>query len=155
VLTLRPAGAEDAAQLYAWRMDAETAEQSVAPPPPSFAAHREWLDAQLHDPRVALLVGHDLERRVDVGVVRLERRDDETELSITVAPDQRGRGYSHHLIARGVEAAGPVRVVARVKPRNERSLRAFRSSGFASGQEHDGLVWLVHDAASTVRGARA
>jgi RimJ/RimL family protein N-acetyltransferase len=155
VVTLRPAGAEDAAQLYAWRVDVETAHQSVGPPPPTFAAHREWLDTQLRDPGVALFVAHDAERRVDIGVVRLERRDDETELSITVAPEQRGRGYSHDLIARGVDAAGAVRVVARVKPRNERSLRAFRSSGFAGGTERDGLVCLVYEAASTIRGARA
>jgi RimJ/RimL family protein N-acetyltransferase len=155
VVTLRPAGADDAARLYAWRVDAETAQQSVSPPPSSLASHREWFDAQLRDPDVTMFIGHDTERRVDIGVVRLERRAAETELSITVAPEERGRGYSHDLIARGVDAAGPVRVVARVKPRNERSLRAFRSSGFAGDEERDGLVWLVRDCATTVRGARA
>ena len=154
MVTLRAARMDDAARLYAWRTDAETVKQSIAPPPESLDAHRTWLAGALRDPAVSLYVAYDDDRRVDVGSVRIHRRsEDEVEMSITVDPGQRGRGYSHELIARGLEAAGSARVVARVKASNERSLRAFRALGFRD-EETGELVRLAHGP-STVRGAQA
>jgi RimJ/RimL family protein N-acetyltransferase len=148
VVTLRPAVLHDAALLYAWRVDGDTARQSVAPPPASLEDHSEWLAVQLRDPRVALYVAHDDERGCDVGTLRIDRRQSgEMELSITVAPEQRGRGYSHDLIACGIRAAGDIRIVARVKPDNVRSLRAFRALGFTVVDDDGALVRLVHEPA--------
>jgi RimJ/RimL family protein N-acetyltransferase len=139
---------DDAPRLYAWRTDAETVKQSIAPPPASLEAHRTWLAGALHDPDVSLYVAYDEERQVDVGSVRIHRRsEDEVEMSITVDPDQRGRGYSHDLIARGLEASGGARVVARVKAGNARSLRAFRALGFRDDGSGE-LVRLVHERSS-------
>ena len=145
MVRLRQARADDAAQLYRWRVDVETERQSIAPPPESFDGHRRWLDRVLDDSDVALYIAYDDERAVDVGTVRIDRRGDrEAEISITVDPGQRGRGYSRELIARGIEAAGDVRVVARVKPENIRSLRAFRALGFDGPEDgHGELVRLV------------
>jgi RimJ/RimL family protein N-acetyltransferase len=155
VVRLRAATLADAAQLYRWRVDAETVRQSIAPPPASVDEHRGWLERQLRDPRVALYVAHDEERRADVGAVRIDRRsDDEAEISITVDPAHRGRGYSHELIACGVHAAGVPRIVARVKPDNLRSLRAFRALGFAGDDAGGGdLIQLVHEPTHVNRGA--
>ena len=125
----------------------ETVRQSTAPPPGSLDEQRLWLERVLLDADVALYVAYDDERGVDVGTVRLDRRGDgEAEMSITVDPDERGRGYSRDLIARGIEAAGNVRVVARIKPGNTRSLRAFRALGF-DGREDvtGGLLRLVRE----------
>ena len=145
---------DDAARLYGWRVDSETVKQSIAPPPASFDAHRTWLAGALHDPAISLFVAYDEDRGVDVGVVRIDRRaEDEVEVSLTIDPDQRGRGYSHDLIARGLEAAVGVRVVARVKAANVRSLRAFRALGFRDDGVGE-LVRLVHDPAPVERGAQ-
>lgn len=155
MVRLRRARADDAARLYTWRVDAETARQSTAPPPDSLDEQRRWLDRVLRDADVALYVAYDDERGVDIGTVRLDRRSDrEAEMSITVDPDERGRGYSHDLIARGIEAAGNVRIVARVKAGNVRSLRAFRALGF-DGREDGELVQLVHEPAGVNHGADA
>jgi len=147
-VTLRPAVLQDAALLYAWRVDADTVRHSIAPPPASFDEHSAWLTDQLQDPDVALYVAYD-ERGIDVGTLRIDRRGrGESELSITVAPAQRGRGYSHDLIASGIRASGDSRIVARVKPDNVRSLRAFRALGFSIVDDDGGdLVRLVHQAA--------
>lgn len=157
MVTLHAVSLDDAERLYAWRVDPETARQSVAPPPVSLDDHRRWLDGVLRDRDVSLFVAHDVERGVDVGSVRLDRRPGgDIELSITVAPDHRGRGYSHHLIARALDAAGRVRVVARVKPTNVRSVRAFRALGFdGDSGAADGVVWLVHDPTTFERGVQA
>src|SRR5262245_46881674 len=149
MVKLRRARPDDAARLYEWRVDAETMRQSSAPPPESLDDQRKWLDRVLRDSDVALYVAYDDQRGVDVGTVRLDRRSEgEAEMSITVDPGERGRGYSHDLIARGIEAAGNIRIVARVKPENVRSLRAFRALGFDGREDADGeLVRLVHEPA--------
>jgi RimJ/RimL family protein N-acetyltransferase len=155
VVTFHEASMDDAARLYQWRVDSDTADSSIAPPPASFDEHCEWLATVLRDPLVALYVGYDGSRGVPVGTVRLDRRGGgEAEISITVAPDERGRGYSHDLIAYGIEAAGNVRVVARVKASNARSLRAFRALGF-SAQTDGELLRLVREPAPARRGADA
>jgi RimJ/RimL family protein N-acetyltransferase len=153
MVRLRDAAAGDAEQLYAWRVDEETVRQSVAPPPASLDEHRRWLDEVLRDSEVALFVAHDEERGVDVGAVRIERRTGgEVEMSITVAPEQRGRGYARDLISCGLAAAGRVRIVARVKSGNLRSLRAFRALGFDGDRANgDGLVRLVHEPTASDR----
>src|SRR5437016_2741158 len=144
MVRLRRACTDDAPRLYWWRVDLETVRQSTAPPPDSLDEQRAWLDRVLQHSDVALYVGYDDDRGVDVGTVRLDRRaDGEAEMSITVAPEQRGNGYSHELIARGLEAAGNIRVVARIKPGNIRSLRAFRALGFdGCADDQDELVQL-------------
>jgi RimJ/RimL family protein N-acetyltransferase len=156
MVSLRQAEIVDAAPLYRWRIDADTVRHSLAPPPASLDEHRGWLEALLREPAVALYVAHDDERGVDVGTVRLDRRGGgEAEMSITVAPDERGRGYARQLIARGLEAAAGCRVIARVKADNLRSLRAFAALGFATAGSDDGLVRLVHAPAAAGPGANA
>jgi UDP-2,4-diacetamido-2,4,6-trideoxy-beta-L-altropyranose hydrolase len=156
-VALRRATMADAAALYRWRIDSETVRNSIAPPPASIDDHRAWLETALRNPHLALYVATDGARHVDIGSVRIDRRNDgEAEISITVDPDERGRGYSHDLIASGLEAAGDVRVVARVKRANDRSLRAFRALGFRVGDTAaDDLLWLVHEPVRAARGVHA
>lgn len=154
-VSLRTADLRDAAQLYRWRVDGDTVRNSIAPPPASLDEHGRWLERVLHDPAVGLYIARDDERCLDVGSVRIDRRGDaEVEMSITVDPEQRGRRYSHELIACGLQVAGDVRIVAQVKASNLRSLRAFRSLGF-SGPDHGELVRLVHEPTRVSRGAGA
>jgi RimJ/RimL family protein N-acetyltransferase len=89
--------------------------------------------------------------------VRIDRRTaGEAEISITVAPEQRGRGYARDLISGGIAAAGELRIVARIKPENARSLRAFRALGFVGDTANgDGLIRLVHEPAALDRSAGA
>jgi RimJ/RimL family protein N-acetyltransferase len=157
MVRLREACAADAERLYAWRIDAETVKQSIAPPPACLEDHRRWLDEVLRDSRVTLFVAYDEQRAVDVGAVRIDRRSGgDAELSITVAPEQRGRGYARGLISCGIAAAGSLRIVARVKPENLRSLRAFRALGFVGDTANGaGLIRLVHEPAALDRSAGA
>jgi RimJ/RimL family protein N-acetyltransferase len=157
MVKLRQARADDAACLYRWRIDAETVRQSTSPPPGSLDEHRTWLGRVLSDSAVALYIAYDDQRGIDVGSVRIERRSDhEAEISITVDPEQRGRGYSRDLVARGIDAAGNIRIIARVKAGNIRSLRAFRALGFDGPDDGGGeLLRLVHEAPGVNRGANA
>lgn len=140
-LALRPATAADSARLFTWRNDPHTRAMSRCTDPVSLPEHRAWLDEVRHDSRSRLLIA-ELDAQ-PVGVARLVPVGGSHQVSITVAPEARGRKLAAPLLRAVEEAAralGVVRLVAEIKPGNEASVRAFRAAGyerFALGR--DGL----------------
>mgnify|MGYP001609339237 CR=1 FL=1 len=146
-LTARPATLADAMWLFALRNDPETIRWSISEVPVTPEEHAEWFARAITDPARALMVVEsrviqagrdfcrDLETRmVPVATYRLDRvSTDQVEASLTVARDQRGRGFAAQVIdlaARHAMREGADSVVALVKRGNTRSLRAFLHAGF-------------------------
>lgn len=82
------------------------------------------------------------------GFIRLDRNDEEAEVSIYVDGKYRGRGLALTAINDAVGEAfnrWPIKkVVANVREENERSLRAFRRCGFfEDGLSPKGLIRMV------------
>lgn len=131
-LTLRPVTADDAEQLLRWRNDATTREMSVHQNEVTPADHRAWLANSLANEARALLIAEHEGRAV--GVVRLDReKHGEWEISLTVAPEARGQGHAVSMLRAGELRArelGVLRLVARIRPENERSIRAFKTAGY-------------------------
>jgi GNAT superfamily N-acetyltransferase len=125
--SLRPAVWSDAIQLLAWANDQQTRAASFQSEPITLAAHQTWLRALLRDPERRLLLDAG-------GTVRLARSGDEAVVSVTVAPDQRGRGEGRRLLealADWTRAAGFCRrLVAWVRHDNPASLRLFSAAGY-------------------------
>ena len=98
------------------------------------AGHRRWLERRLATPNDdRIWIGESA--GTPIGVVRFERRGhDAVEVSITVAPEARGRGLGRPLLEAGVAAAreafGPVTILADILPGNEASRRLFAGAGF-------------------------
>ena len=137
-LTLRPVREADAALLLAWRNDPETransrrqhpltwAELTVAPP----GAHREIFVAE--------------EDGIPIGQATHDYRQDDCELSWTVAPEHRGRGVGTAIVAAAVAAARARLLIAVIKPDNAASARIAERIGFTPVAERDGLsVWRL------------
>jgi RimJ/RimL family protein N-acetyltransferase len=110
----------------------------VSPTPPEVAPaeHAAWLERVLADPDRTLLV---VEREGEpVGTVRFDREGGEggeATISVTVAPEQRGRGVGVQVIRESTElelAARPqlACAVALVKAENAASQRAFERAGY-------------------------
>ncbi|MEX5718187.1 GNAT family N-acetyltransferase [Geodermatophilus maliterrae] len=146
----------DSDLLLAWRNDAQTRAQSITTDPVSPSAHAAWFSGVLADPgRHLLLVGSGAQR---VGTVRFDRLGAGAwEVSLTLAPESRGRGLSgtvlscgeEHLLAHG---GGGDRLVARVREGNAASLALFGRAGYrpadartsaALGGDHPGLRVVV------------
>lgn len=145
-VTLRPALSSDAITLWRWRNDAQTRAASFSGDPVELAEHERWLQETLGRADRHLYVAHAEGR--DVATARLDVQGTEAVVSLTVAPEWRGRGIGTHvlraLVAEAFGAPGLRRLVAHVKADNAPSRSAFVSAGFtlvASGD--DGALTLV------------
>jgi RimJ/RimL family protein N-acetyltransferase len=148
-LALRHATAADEARLLDWRNDPETRSQAFSSSVVEPEEHRRWLRTRLDDRDTVLTIA-ELDGRA-VGTVRLDRRGPTVaELSITVAPEHRGRGLGEEAIALGVGQArdvfGASTVIARIKRTNTASLRAFSAAGFSAQRERGGVIEMWRSA---------
>ncbi len=137
-VTLRPATALDRDRLRAWRNDPATVAASLSNDAVGGVDHAAWLARKLADPACRLWIAeHD---GLPAGQVRAERSAcaDTAELHIAVAPSWRGRGLAAQMLrlaaARARDELGATALLARVKPGNAASLRAFERAGF---EPHD------------------
>lgn len=124
-LTLRRAKQDDAMLLLRWQRDPETRQYARSPIVPSEAEHLAWFARKLRDPDCVFLFAES--GRECVGMVRLDRRGEEWEISIVVAPELRGRGVGKAMLT-ALEPPG--RLVAEVLPGNEASHLLFQSCGW-------------------------
>lgn len=139
-LIARPATLGDADALLAWRNDPETRRWSAQRDEVGWAEHRAWLVATLAGSVTKLMVATelcrlgDVDRVVNVGTYRLDGVGSIlVEVSLTVAPEYRGMGYSVPIVRLASQHAvdlGARDVIARVRSGNERSQRAFLRAGF-------------------------
>lgn len=138
---LRAVTMEDADVLLAWRNDEQTRRWSRQHELVSRDEHLQWLQRRLADPRSLQWVAEGIvipERvAVPVGIVRyeLDLRREQGEVSITVAPQSRGKGVAGRLLAQSeplLRTAVPdlALLVAHVHSAHEASLRLFEGAGY-------------------------
>jgi len=100
---LRRATAVDADLLFAWRNDPLTRARSLQPNPVEWETHLRWLADCLdnHDRQlfIAELTTDREPELMLLGTVRSDRSEQGFELSWTVAPEQRGKGWGKRLVA--------------------------------------------------------
>jgi RimJ/RimL family protein N-acetyltransferase len=132
-LRAREATEADAGLLLGWRNDPRTRQSSRSTAVVALDEHLAWLRGVLADPgRLLLVVEHEDE---PAATVRFDRRDgDGWEVSITLAPEQRGRGLSGAVLAEGERVARErlgIRVVfAAVHQDNTASAKLFERAGY-------------------------
>lgn len=138
-LRLRPACADDSRLLWVWANDPLDRAASFSTEPIAWEIHEAWLARKLGDPSVRLFMvldgGH-----TPIGQIRFELTGPETaEVSIGLAPTNRGKGYGARAIDLGVReimnSAKVEYVVAFIKPENQESRRVFEKAGFVRAGE--------------------
>jgi RimJ/RimL family protein N-acetyltransferase len=145
-MELRRATIDDADALLAWRNDDETRRASFSQGVVSRGEHLAWLAARLapmHDESVWMIT----DSNGDVGSARIcVTGDDFAQISITIAPTCRDKGYGRQailLLAQKVRHMHRT-PVAFVRQENARSLAVFRAAGFHLKRSDDGRMELWH-----------
>lgn len=137
-LELRPARAEDAELLFAWRNDPETRAASRRTEPVAADEHDGWLVAVLGDDSRHLLVAEF--GGTPVGQVRFDPVDEARwEISVALAPERRGEGLGAPLIETGSRWLWKNTTAAvseaEVREKNRASLSAFERAGYRRAEE--------------------
>lgn len=132
MISLRPAEARDWARLYVWRNDPATRAASRHSEPIPLERHIGWFRAALSNAEVAIYIAE--ADGSAVGMLRIDRRGADAELSIVVDPVSRRKRAAALMLdtavqlARTAGATGAVRAMVHID--NAASLRAFASAGF-------------------------
>jgi UDP-2,4-diacetamido-2,4,6-trideoxy-beta-L-altropyranose hydrolase len=132
-LTLRPAMSSDMKILFEWVNDPIVRASAFSQDPIEWEGHETWFDTKLSDDSCYIWIVEDLSG-TPVGQIRFDCKEDEAEVDLHLAPDQRGKGYGSKLIALGVQKlfdeTSIVSISASVKIENSASAKAFEKSGF-------------------------
>lgn len=135
-LRVRPVTMEDSGRLLEWRNDERTREVSRDPELVAQHDHVRWLERSLTRTDRVLLIA-EVEAGRPVGTIRWDRIEPgRWEVSITVAPEARGRRLAAPVLGAGERYLGEVAVdtltgwVATVHQDNAASMRLFASSGY-------------------------
>jgi RimJ/RimL family protein N-acetyltransferase len=131
----------DSALLLAWRNDSQTRAWSRTTDPVSPADHETWLTRVLADPDRRLLVA-ELDGK-PVGTVRFDRDGGAWEVSITVAPEARGRRLAVPILLAAERALAPATVRANVHRDNAASLALFERAGYRPESGGGPWRWFV------------
>lgn len=130
--TARPATVEDARLLLDWRNDPTTRSVSRSTEEITWETHVAWLTSVLADPERSLHVVEDDGRAI--GTVRGDHLGGiDWEVSITVAPELRGRGRGGSVLSAGERAllsSRPTRLIATIHDENTSSRRLFENAGY-------------------------
>ncbi len=142
--TVRPATDADSELLLAWRNDPRTRAWSRTTDVVAAADHRDWLARVLVDPDRRLFVAEYGGR--PVGTVRFDRESGRTwEVSITVAPEARGRGLAVPVLL-AAERAADADAVATIRANVHRDNAASRALFRRAGYRPDGPDWFTKPA---------
>jgi spore coat polysaccharide biosynthesis predicted glycosyltransferase SpsG/RimJ/RimL family protein N-acetyltransferase len=138
--TVRPATSADAELLLAWRNDSQTRAWSRTTTTVAPGDHQAWLQRVLADPGRRLLIAEHGGR--PVGTVRFDRDGDAWEVSVTVAPEARGRGLALPVLLAAERDLGRATIRANVHRDNAASTALFRRAGYRP--DSDGpFAWFV------------
>jgi RimJ/RimL family protein N-acetyltransferase len=127
---LRCVHSGDSDTLLRWRNNPETLRNSIDAPEVSPQEHARWFAKTLAAfPQRVVIAEID---GVPVGIVHLDwsEQGDGCDLSFTVAPEHRGRGYGFAIVERAVQGMQNVRVCGETKMSNVASRRIFERLGF-------------------------
>jgi UDP-2,4-diacetamido-2,4,6-trideoxy-beta-L-altropyranose hydrolase len=147
----RKAEERDCRLLWEWVNDPAVRTSAFCSDPVPWPSHVAWFQAKRGDPRTLQWIALD-GAGLPIGQVRFDGENPRAAtIDVSVAPDQRAKGYGRMVIAAAVDelfrTSSFEAVHALVKTRNQPSLRAFRNAGFrdlgvetVNGQEAEHLV---------------
>jgi spore coat polysaccharide biosynthesis predicted glycosyltransferase SpsG/RimJ/RimL family protein N-acetyltransferase len=140
-LVVRAATKADSGLLLAWRNDSETRAWSRTTDPVSTTDHEAWLASVLNDPDRRLLIVEQSDH--PIGTVRFDRGGEHWEVSITVAPEARGRKLAVPMLLAAERTVGPADIKACVHQDNRASLALFRRAGYRQAEQHGDWTWFA------------
>lgn len=134
ILKLRKVRQEDCEILWRWANDPIVRAASFSSEPITWNDHIKWLNNKLNSSNCYQFIGVNNENR-PIGQIRFDIDFQlEAEVDISIAPNERGKGYANDLIKSSIkylfENTNIKLVNAIIKSENISSIKSFSTSGF-------------------------
>lgn len=133
-LTLRKATIKDAQSLFDWANDSETRKNSIHSKKIIWSDHLKWFQHKINNRDTEIFIVNDEE---PVGVLRIDKINDESYISFDVIAQYRGKGYGHRIISLAVEKFSDKPLVAEVLEENISSQKIFDRNKFIIEKKHE------------------
>lgn len=130
-MQLRNAVPEDREILYKWATEPSTRMFSLNKSEILWEEHCSWFHKKLTDETCVFLMG--IVDQEPIGTVRFDSDyvQQESIISITIAPEMRGKGYASQLIKTGTKDSRVLKpVIAYIQKENIASIKSFEKCGF-------------------------
>lgn len=128
--------------LWGWRNDYETRMASVNTEPVLWPEHMIWFSRSLTSPERKIFIAE--HQGTPIGTVRLDYLNGHTELSWTIAPEHRGKGYGVSMLRAAITKEPDKDLYAVIKMTNAASLKIAQAAGFYFEKMQDNLgVWKI------------
>ena len=141
-LFLRNATIEDAQDVFNWRNDPETRENSFNKEEIDLESHMLWFGKRLGRENTLMYILMNGNKKV--GNIRIDIEGTTGEISYMIAPKARGKGYGKKILAllektlSETEAGERInRLKGSVLKNNKASCRCFVSNGYTQSEEED------------------
>lgn len=136
-LSVRKAEVKDTDLVYAWNNDEITRANSYQKEKIEYESHVKWFHQKIKDTTTAFYI---LEfNGIPAGCVRMDNKQSENIIGITVAPDFRGKKLATPMLNLSVSEFHKLfpsnKITAFIKHNNIVSLHAFKSAGFEIVEE--------------------
>ena len=133
---IRNADQLDCNDVFDWRNDPMSKKMSHNSKHVSWDEHLAWFSDSLKDPSRALFICEDPSSNIKIGIVRFDLIDDSSTVSINLAPDMRGKGFSAICLTSSIDFFRKrfphISVInATIKSSNIKSQKSFMRAGFA------------------------
>ncbi|MBC8505213.1 MAG: UDP-2,4-diacetamido-2,4,6-trideoxy-beta-L-altropyranose hydrolase [Anaerolineales bacterium] len=130
---LRDIEEQDSDLVREWANDPSTRAASFSVNPISFESHIEWFKKKIIDPKCKFFIARD-QNTAPIGQVRFQIERKEAVISVSVDPNNRGKGYGQKIIWLGAQRifdrTSVELIHAYIKKDNQASILAFCNSGF-------------------------
>jgi RimJ/RimL family protein N-acetyltransferase len=134
LVSLRPAAQADCRLIWEWANDPIARAVSFSSSSIPWEDHERWFQRKLRDPKSFFYIASNAEGR-PVGQIRFDVAASAATVSVSIAADQRGKGFGPALILRGSRQlfadSAVSEIHAYIKRENETSIRAFQSAPYS------------------------
>ena len=120
-MLIRKAIEEDYGQVFEWRNDQLSREMFFETAPISIDEHRSWFVDALKDKMRQIYIGEIDKKPIGIARFDLQKGKKEAEVSITISPSMRGKGFGKKLLISSIdniETQLDIQLFARIKYNN-------------------------------------
>ncbi|MBN1930572.1 MAG: GNAT family N-acetyltransferase [Desulfobacterales bacterium] len=133
LIQLRPIEKKDCRLLWLWANDPETRANSFSPAHIPWDRHVQWFESKFNDPKAIFFIALN-DKNIPIGQVRFDILKKKAVISVSIAPDLRGKGYGSKIIYMAshllLNSSDIYLIHAYIKKANFASTGAFITAGY-------------------------